>query len=102
MRPTDSNCGMFVPVVIYLKKHEKFTGDNYHELMDLFYTKSVQSGVLVVLGRNMSSDKKLSAPRSNFIRTTICFVDIHDILKEAVSRLNEATIIFLRTNKPFM
>lgn len=94
LRPIDPNCGMFVSVVINVEKHKKFKGDNYHELMDLFYIKSVQSGVLVVLGRNMSIDKELSASRSNFVRTAISFVDTHDILKEAVSRLSEATINF--------
>lgn len=94
LRPIDPNCGMFVPIVLNIKKHKNFTDDNYDELMEQFYVKSVQAGVLVVLGRNMSIDNKFSAERSNFLRTAICYVDTHDILKEAASRLSEATINF--------
>ncbi|KAG0684407.1 hypothetical protein C6P40_002919 [Pichia californica] len=94
LNPIDPNCGMFVPIIVNVKNHKNFNGENFDELMDQFYIKAVQSGVLVVLGRNMTVDNKLSASRSNFIRTAICYVDSHDILKEAVSRLNEATINF--------
>ena len=92
LSPIDPDCGMFVSVVINVSKHRRFSGTNVHELMDLLYVKAVEAGVLVVLGRNMSIDKQLSEPRSNFVRTAISFVDTHDVLREAVNRLSDATV----------
>lgn len=92
LSPIDPSCGMFVSVVINVDKHPRFSGANVHELMELFYVKAVEAGVLVVLGRNMSVDKQLSEPRSNFVRTAISFVDTHDVLREAVNRLSEAAV----------
>lgn len=88
----DPNCGMFVAVVVNVENHKLFNGENYNELMDQFYIKCVESGVLVVLGRNMSVDSNFSESRSNFVRTAICFVDTPDILVEAAERISTAAI----------
>lgn len=94
LRAIDPDCGMFVSIIINIEKHKSFNGDNYNELMDLFYIKCVESGILVVLGRNMSVNQQFSLPRSNFIRTAVSFVDTHQLLKECTERLDEATINF--------
>jgi aromatic amino acid aminotransferase II len=94
LKPIDPNCGMFVSIIINIEKHSKFNGNNYNELMDLFYIKSVENGVMVVLGRNMSVDKEFSLKRSNFLRTAICFTDTHEILQEAAKRIDISVIKF--------
>lgn len=92
LKPIDPNCGMFVSIIINIDKHRHFNGTNYNDLMDGFYVKGVENGVLSVLGRNMSVDESFSLPRSNFLRTAICSTDNHDILVEAANRISTSAI----------
>ncbi|TID30058.1 hypothetical protein CANINC_001344 [Pichia inconspicua] len=88
----DPDCGMFVSVIINVQNHKLFTGDNFDEIMDLFYISAVQSGFLAVLGRNMSVDKEFSKERSNFIRCAISYASSPDVLVEAAERLSTSLL----------
>lgn len=88
----DPDCGMFVAVIINVQNHKLFNGENYDEIMDLFYTCAVQSGFLAVLGRNMGVDKEFSKERSNFIRCAISYASSHAVLADASERLSSALL----------
>ena len=97
LSPIEPDCGMFVSLVINAEKHKDFNGENYNELMDRFYIKCVENGVVVVLGRNMSVDKTFSVARSTFIRTAVSFLDDRETFKEVSVRLNKAALALFET-----
>ena len=97
--PIDPSCGMFVSIIINIENHPNFKNkpEDYKDLMDQLYLKSVEYGVTFVLGHAMSVDYSYSSSRTNFVRAAISYVETDDVLVEAAKRTNDAVVDFFES-----